>query len=364
MDFELSDDQQALGAAARDLLDDLSDHHAVRSHLVSGAPFDARLFEAMADQGWLGVALEESDGGLGLGWVEAVVLLEELGRHTAPVPFLPSLLALSALARSRSGGGPVPDKWIAELAAGRRLGCVGWSDERAGSVASRLGTSWALTGRFGLVEGAAVADVAILAVADGVFAVDLSVTGRPPSEPAMDRTRTMSWLVLEDAPAIRLGGENLATDLIDLGAVGTSAELLGGACRVLELSARYAKDRVQFGRPIGSFQAVKHRCADMVVDTEGMRSATWYAAWSLSNRQAGRSLDASTAKVWCNDASRRVMASGLQIHGGIGFTWEHDFHLYLKRSQFEQCSFGDGAYHRRRLSGLLHDRLVSGTDLF
>ena len=140
--------------------------------------------------------------------------------------------------------------------------------------------------------------------------------------------------------------------------------MLGGAGRVLEMAAQYAKDRVQFGQPIGSFQAVKHRCADMVVDVEGMRSATWYAAWALSAGAPDTTVAASTAKVWCSDASKRVMASGLQVHGGIGFTWEHDLHLFLKRAQFEQSSFGDAAFHRQRLGTLLRERIAEGAGVF
>ena len=126
---------------------------------------------------------------------------------------------------------------------------------------------------------------------------------------------------------------------------------------MLDMSVEYAKQRVQFGKPIGSFQAVKHRCADMLVDVEGMRSVVYYAAWCIGAGDRERSVAASTAKVWCADAARRVMASGLQVHGGIGFTWEHDLHLFVKRSQLDQLVFGDAAYHRERLGTLLRESL-------
>src|SRR5207245_5190194 len=154
-----------------------------------------------------------------------------------------------------------------------------------------------------------------------------------------------------------IGGPGDATLLLDRGAAACSAEMLGGAARVLEMSTDYAKERVQFDKPIGSFQAVKHRCADMLVDVEGMRSTAYYAAWSLAAADPDASVAASTAKVWCSDAARRVMSSGLQVHGGIGFTWEHDLHLYLKRSQLDQVSFGDAPFHRERLARLLRPRL-------
>jgi alkylation response protein AidB-like acyl-CoA dehydrogenase len=136
--------------------------------------------------------------------------------------------------------------------------------------------------------------------------------------------------------------------------------MLGAADRVLAMSVDYAKERQQFGRPIGSFQAVKHRCADMLVDVEGMRSSAYYAAWCIGAGHADASIAASTAKVWCSDASRRVMASGLQVHGGIGFTWEHDLHLYLKRAQLDQLRFGDAVFHRDRLAALVRARVEAG----
>jgi alkylation response protein AidB-like acyl-CoA dehydrogenase len=178
----------------------------------------------------------------------------------------------------------------------------------------------------------------------------------------MDRTRELGWLHLDDAPATRLGGV-AAESVVDRGATYAAAEMLGGADRVLSMAVDYAKERVQFGRPIGSFQAVKHRCADMLVDVEGMRSSVYWAAWCLGADDRDRSVAASTAKIWCSDASKRVMASGLQVHGGIGFTWEHDLHLYLKRAQLDQVTFGDAAFHRERLAALLRPRVEAGESI-
>jgi alkylation response protein AidB-like acyl-CoA dehydrogenase len=360
MDFELSQDQLDLQGAARDLLDDRAGHDQVRAHLQSGRPYDETLWRALSDQGWLAIALPEADGGVGLSWVEAAVLLEQIGRHTAPVPFLPSLLALMALA----GADEPRDDWVAGLASGERMGCVAWSKHSDALHAAASGAAWTVSGRIGPVEGAAVADIAVVVAADGVFAVELDASNRPAAEAAMDGTRVLSWLDFDNAPAIRLGGAALATEVLDRGCVGASAEMLGGSDRVLEMAVQYAKDRVQFDQPIGSFQAIKHRCADMVVDVEGMRSSTWYAAWAISAGDPDASAAASTAKVWSSDAAKRVMASGLQVHGGIGFTWEHDLHLYMKRSQFDRLSYGDAVYHRERLAGLLRSRLVSGIGIF
>ena len=360
VDFELSEDQQALQGAARALLDDRSDHDHVRAHVASDRPYDTELWRSMAEQGWLAVTLDEDRGGLGAGWVEAAVLLEEVGRHTAPVPFLPSLVALDVLAASDRA----PDGWVEALSGGERVGCVGWSRPGSGLEAVSSGDGWQLSGRVGPVEGAAVADVAMVVASGRVFAVDLEQAGRPAREPAMDVTRALSWLSFDRTPAVPLGDGDLADALVDRGAVGASAEMLGGAGRVLEMAVQYAKDRIQFDQPIGSFQAIKHRCADMVVDVEGMRSSTWYAAWALSAGEEDASIAASTAKVWGSEAAKRVMASGLQVHGGIGFTWEHDLHLYMKRSQFDRISYGDASFHRQRLTGLLRARMAEASGLF
>ncbi len=220
-----------------------------------------------------------------------------------------------------------------------------------------------LTGRTDPVLAASGADVAVVWTPDALYAVDLDAGGRPRPEPTMDQTRTLSWLSFDHTPAVRLGGSEpaaAADALVDRAAVAVSAEMLGAASRVLEMAAAYAKERVQFGQPIGAFQAVKHRCADMVVDVEGMRSLVWNAAWSIDAGDPDRSIAASSAKIWCNEASRRVMASGLQVHGGIGFTWEHDLHLYLKRAQLDQVSFGDTNFHRDRLARLLRAKVDAG----
>jgi alkylation response protein AidB-like acyl-CoA dehydrogenase len=190
--------------------------------------------------------------------------------------------------------------------------------------------------------------------------VDLDAIGRPSAEAAMDLTRPIAWLELDRVDAWRIGGSDTVTALLDRGATATALEMLGGASRAMEMAVEYAKERVQFGRPIGSFQAVKHRCADMLVDGEGMRSTAYWAAWCLGADDPDQSIAASTAKAWGSDASKRVMASALQVHGGIGFTWEHDLHLFLKRAQLDQLSFGDAVEHRARLAALLRPKVEAG----
>jgi alkylation response protein AidB-like acyl-CoA dehydrogenase len=336
MDFELSDDQSALQDAARDLLEG----EVTSERLRAADGFDQKLWRTMVDQGWCGVELAEARGGLGLGMVEAVILLEQVGRHAAPVPFLQSWLALGALHAAERAGTADTGGWVDAIASGESVGCVAWDTSTP-------------------VVYAPSADIAVVVRGDEVMTADLK-GARPRREPAMDVTRQLGWLDLDSRSPIPIGDGTAATRLLERGAVAHAAELLGAASRVLEMTVDYAKERVQFGRPIGSFQAVKHRCADMLVDVEGMRSAVYWAAWCIGSGHPDAAVAASTAKVWCSDAARRVMASGLQVHGGIGFTWEHDLHLFMKRAQLDQMSFGDAAFHRQRLAGLLRARVEAG----
>jgi len=357
MDFDLSADQAALRDAACELLDDRCATAQVRAVAESDGQWDQALWARMVEQGWLVTAVPEADGGLGLGLVELAVLLEQIGAHVAPVPFLPTVIAIEVARRAHA------TELLTALVDGGRTACLAWSPGTA-TLAVHDGR---LTGRSDPVPFAPIADVAVVVAADrdaagapGVFLLDLDALGRPAAQPAMDLTRPLGWLEVDGVPVVRLGGEDLVAYLLDTAAAATCCEMLGGAQRALDLAVEYAKDRVQFGRPIGSFQAVKHRCADMLVDVEGIRSTAYWAAWSLAVDDADGSIAASTAKTWAGDASKRVMASALQVHGGIGFTWEHDLHLYLKRAQLDQLAFGDASWHRARLGGLLRTKVDAG----
>jgi alkylation response protein AidB-like acyl-CoA dehydrogenase len=386
VDFELSDDQVALQEAARALLDDLAAPARIRVHLTSGEPYDRALWSAMLDQGWLVVEQPEADGGLGMTFVEAMVLAEQVGRHVAPAPFHQTLLALSATRGTpwadrihdgaiacvawrgqvagggRGPGGEVVDAdGAASPVAGSRAGGAVVAADGTVSAAARLADG--AGGGAVLVPYAPVAELAVVASEDGVVVHDLRDGPAVAAEPAMDLTRCVGWIPADYPVAAEVGGPEAATELLDRGATATAAETLGAADRVLEMAVAYAKERVQFGKPIGSFQAVKHRCADMLVDVEGMRSTVYHAAWSLAAGDPGATVAASTAKVWCADAGRRVMSSGLQVHGGIGFTWEHDLHLFLKRAQLDQVTFGDAPAHRERLATLLRAALTTGAPI-
>jgi alkylation response protein AidB-like acyl-CoA dehydrogenase len=391
VDFELSGEQQELQSAAAALLDDRSSPTRVRAVSEAGDHMDAELWSALADQGWLAIERSEAAGGLGLGFVEVAVLCEQVGRHVAAVPYHGTLMTLAALDRAVADGDvdreavlgrATVEEWTARLTAGDAVGSVAWS-RRAGAVRAQPGGDgrWTLSGRadpavyapradvvlvpavsppYDVVDGDGRSDGSRGAGAPSLFAVALEPDERPGVEPAMDRTRSLGWLELSERPALAVGGPAAADHLLDRAVTALCAEMLGAASRVLEMATAYAKDRVQFGQPIGAFQAVKHRCADMLVDVEGMRSSAYYAAWAVGAGDDDASCAASAAKVWCSDAGGRVMASGLQVHGGIGFTWEHDLHLYLKRTQLDQTSFGDAGVHRRRLVRLLRPRVEAG----
>jgi alkylation response protein AidB-like acyl-CoA dehydrogenase len=337
VDFDLDDDQLALRDAARSLLADHASTARVRAIVDDenqGDRVDRELWKAMAAQGWPGVAVGEGRGGLGLGWVEAAVLLEQVGSFVAPVPVLGTMVALDALVRAGAG-----DDDIALLLDGSGWAAAAWSGERE------------------VVPGAPGASVAVGVRGDRLVRLDLDGVE---AQPAMDRTRAVGWLDPSLATADELGGADAVRRHLDVGAVAYSAELLGVAQRMLDVAVDYAKQRVQFGKPIGSFQAVKHRCADMLVDVEGMRSAVWWAAWCVSVDHPDASVAASTAKSWCSEAGLRVCESALQVHGGVGFTWENDVHLYLKRAQLDGVAFGSASHHLTRLSALLRERIDRG----
>jgi alkylation response protein AidB-like acyl-CoA dehydrogenase len=386
VDFELSVDQEALRDAARQVLDRYSSTERVRRIVGPGEPgagtegavhdYDRELWAVMVEQGWPAVEEPGTTGGLGLGTVELVVLCEEIGRAVAPTPFVGHSLALHALrqaaelARPGSDGHDQITAWADRLAAGDSVACLGFAPtaDVGGRPAGGHGDEGTIE-RVALTCGpeptlyASLADVAVVVAGDALFAFDLSDT-RPPAQPAMDRTRSVAWLRPEGTQALRIGGTDSAARVLDRAATAVSAELLGAADRALAMSVAYASERVQFGHPIGSFQAVKHRLADALVDVEGMRSCVYYAAWCLAAGHPDASLAASSAKAWSSDASRRIMASALQVHGGIGFTWEHDLHLFVKRAQLDAVTFGDADFHRDRLATLLATRPEGAPALF
>lgn len=325
MDFEFSDEQEQLRSTARSLLSQYCSRDRIRRAIASRPPLDQDLWAQMTELGWLSLSSIFAKTGAGAGFVESSMLLEEIGRALAPVPYLPTLLAMWALEKAGE------DSLVDELSSGRKVGAAVW--------AGQLGV------------GAPGADLVVRGSDDGVSVMEAP---KVPAEPAMDLTRTVGWV---PEGGRRIGGPADAQDLLDRATVGTSAMLLGGAARVLEMTTAYAMDRRQFGRAIGSFQAVKHHCADMLVDVEAMRSVLYWAAWCVDVGHSDASLAASSAKAWCSQAGPRVIATGLQVHGGIGFTWDHDLHLFVKRANLDQVTFGGSRFHQDRAAGHLKARI-------
>ena len=369
----LSEDHLALATAVRRFLAERCPPAAVRRAIDgagagagTGTGEDPPFLADLAGLGWLGLHVPERHGGEGYGIAEAAIVAEELGRAVAPGPALATLWASAAASH---GGGD--DDLVRALATGASWGTVALGP----ALGARTGPdgSTLVSGATGPVLCGDEADVVIVAIrtADaGMGAEGDETWWAVPTGGAttrtlapLDPTRSIAELTFVDlalAPDCRLPDldrERLTALVSSL----ASAEAAGVAAWCVDTAATYACDRRQFGRPIGQFQAVKHRCADMLVDVEGMRSATWYAAWAASTVEPGWELAASTAKVWCADASTRVMSSGLQVHGGIGFTWEHDLHLYLKRAQYTRLAYGDAAFHRGELATGLRALIVSGT---
>ena len=362
MNFDLTDDQRAIQRTARDFLADRYKLEEVRRlALEEERGFTDEQWREIVELGWPGLVVAESDGGLGLGAVELAVVQEELGYALAPTPFL-SDVAAALLLGAGDEGGP-RSQYLASLAAGEGRGTLalwdadaGWSPDRS-SLAGRDGESGSvrLSGSKMAVPDAAAADFLVVAGADGAhFVVEAGADGLSvePTE-ALDPTRKLYSVSFQDTPAAVLGGEPGAiARAYQAIATAVAAESVGVAHRAMDMAVAYAKERQQFGRPIGAYQAVSHACAQMLLETEGARSVTLYAAWALDHEPENAALAASMAKSYATEAGWRVPAAALQVHGGIGFTWEHDLHFFLKRGRANLHAFGDPRWHRRRVAEL------------
>ncbi len=375
MDARFTDEQGLLRESAREFLARECPMAVVRSVSDDGKAFPEPLWRQIAELGWPGLVLPERHGGAGLGMLELAILLEEMGRVLLPGPFLSSV-ALGGLAVAIAGTPEQQARWLPDLAAGRRRATLALADadatgQGAGAArpdARREGAALRLDGERRFVLDAEGADALVVpaSLEDGetvLLWVESDARGldlRPVSW--VDGTRRVCEVRLDgvavDAEAARLGGPGAGAEalgsLLDRARIALCADLCGIAGRVLELSVAYAKTREQFGRPIGSFQAIQHRCADMLVDVEAMRSATWYAAWALDADAPDAHRAACMAKAWCADAGPRVAGCGIQIHGGQGFTWEQDLHLYYKRAKSSELLLGDATWHRELVA---RDRL-------
>jgi alkylation response protein AidB-like acyl-CoA dehydrogenase len=361
MYFDLTDEQQAIKATAHDFLASRFKSARMREIAASEDGTDAAGWREMAELGWPGLALPEEWGGQGLGIVDLAVVFEEMGYALAPSPLLSNTVA--GLALSLCGSDDLRERYLRPLAEGELRGTPALWD--AGSPghpggfrlpAEAGGDAVVLTGEKVLVMDAAGADFFLVASADGrrhVVAADADgVTVAP--ETGIDPTRRFSSVRLEGVrveAADTLPGESADYyPVFHRVLVALAAESTGIAQRTLEMAVEYAKDRQQFGRPIGAYQAVSHRCAQMLLETENSRSAVYGAAWAADAEPESLHLAASMAKAYAGDAGWRVPDASIQVHGGIGFTWEHDLHFFLKRGRSNAAIFGDSKWHRERVA--------------
>jgi alkylation response protein AidB-like acyl-CoA dehydrogenase len=361
MYFDLTDEQQAIKSTANGFLASRFKSERIREIAASEDGFDEAGWKEMAELGWAGLALPEEWGGQGLGVVDLAVLFEEMGYALAPSPLLSNTVA--GLALSFAGSDEQRERWLRPLAAGELCGSpalldAGTSAEplRFALEAEETGDGLVLNGEKVLVMDAASADFFLVATADGRrHVVERGADGvTVTAEESIDLTRRLSSVRLdgvEVAPESTLPGA--AEDYLPVfhrACVALAAESTGIAQRALEMSVAYAKDRQQFGRPIGAYQAVSHRCAQMLLETENSRSAVYGAAWAADAEPESLPLAASMAKAYASDAGWRVPDMAIQVHGGIGFTWEHDLHFFLKRGRANAASFGDAKWHRERVA--------------
>jgi alkylation response protein AidB-like acyl-CoA dehydrogenase len=375
MEFDLSKPQKLLKETARNFLARECGAQHVRALMETDAAHDDKLWQAIADQGWTGLSIPEEDGGLGLGLVEMAVVAEEMGRACLPGPFISTLMASALIERAGSQGQRA--KYLEAIAEGKLKATVAFLEESASwdvdalkLEAKREGGSFSLTGRKLFVADAGVADLLICVARDGGGGESLSLL---PVErgsqgvhlkpmPSMDGTRKLyevsfEGVTVSEADALGADGDARGAlhGALEVATAVLCAEMVGGMQWVLDATVEYAKTRQQFGRAIGSFQAVQHQCADMLLMTESARSAAYYAAWALTESDPQASLAVSIAKAYCSDAYREVANRGVQVHGGIGFTWEHDLQLYYKRSKSSETLFGDATFHRERIARVVLD---------
>ena len=366
MDFSFSSDQRLLRDSARAFLDEHLKPATVRLAWDDPRGESETTWKEMAQLGWLGLSLPEAYGGSGLGMVETAILLDELGRAAYPGPYVPTMLAGHAIAEA--GSAAQKKRWLSAIAIGDARATVAlldaeldWSPGAVKTRADKTGNGWALTGTKSFVPWAHVADVLLVPARtpDGVtlFLVDPAAAGLTLS-PAQGMDLATRWTIvgLAGTPVAAdavLGGPGQAGPLLEgllrRGAVGAAAEMLGAARRCLHMSVEYAKVREQFGQPIGSFQAIRHTCAEMLLEVENSHAAVYYAAWALDAGAEDAALAASVAKAYVSDAARKVCGSSIQVHGGIGFTWEYDLHLYFKRAKALEPMYGDADYHREQI---------------
>ena len=377
MDIGFSEEQELLRDTARKFLGAECTTKFVREMMATEAAVTDAFWRQLAENGWLGIAFAEEDGGAGLGLLDLVVLMEEVGRAVMPGPY-PATVLLGGAAIAEAGSPEQRREWLPRIASGEAKATLAvtepnarWDAAGITAAAGEARGGFVLSGAKMFVPDAHLAELVVVAarsrdgstMEDGVslFLVPKDAAGLTVRLlPSIDETRKVCEVRLDNVavPGSALLGElhrgwaSLAR-VIDKAAVALSAEMCGAAQRVLDMTVEYAKLRVAFGKPIGSYQGVKHKCADMLVEIENAKSLTYYAAWAVDEGDPEAEMAVSMAKAAASDAGRKVCAAGIQLHGGIGMTWEHDLHLYLKRAKADEVAFGDATWHRERIARLM-----------
>jgi len=377
MDFGFNQEQELLRNTARKFLENECTSEFVRARMAEPAGVTDAFWTKLAEQGWTGLVYPEEFGGTGLGFVDLTVLMEEMGRAVMPGPFFSTLLG--GLTILEAGSAAQKKEWLTKIAGGEAKAALAFTEPNArwdaaavAVTAREAGGKYTLSGTKLFVLDAQVADVIVVVARTreskrpeeglSLFLVPKGTRGLSVKLlPTMDQTRKLCEVKLEDvvvgAEALmgpRDGGWTPLARVLDRATVALCAEMCGGAQRVLDMTTEYAKIRIAFGKPIGSYQGVKHRAADMLVESENAKSLTYYAAWAVDENVPEAPLAASMAKAYASDAFRKIAGAGIQLHGGIGFTWEHDLHLYFKRAKSSEFTFGDATYHRERVAQLIN----------
>ncbi|HEX9775664.1 MAG TPA: acyl-CoA dehydrogenase family protein [Actinomycetota bacterium] len=323
MDFDFSDEQRALAAEARRFLREQCPAAHVREFIDDPAGWSRGLWKQMADLGWTGLPFGEAHGGLGLGYLDVVLLFDELGRALAPVPYLSSMIA--GLAIARAGSDEQRDRLLPAIASGEKVGAL---------VADEV------------VLDAPCADVFVVIDGENLHLVEDGFTVEP--KRGFDLTRPVGTVSFGDGAREPMPGPAAIARRFAVASV--CAEMVGVATKATELSVAYAKEREQFGRPIGSFQAIKHELAEMAAEVDAARAAVAYACWAVDTGAPDADTAISVAKSYASDACGHAAGEAIQVHGGIGYTWEHDVHLYTRRVKSLEAVYGDAAHHRERLA--------------
>ncbi len=358
MQFGLSESQEILRDSARKFFAGECPMTEVRRSIESDTAYDAALWSKLAEQGYTGIIYPEEFGGVGLGIVELILLMEEAGRALLPGPFFTTVVQAGSLIDA-AGSPEQKKKYLAPICRGEARATVAFLENGASWDPADIHLESAdgkLTGEKLFVPDAAVADTLLVVARNGVFAVDSRAAGLAiKSMPGLDLTRRQYSVKFKNTPGDKLANSAGLPRARSIATAALVAEMVGGMQRTLDLTVEYAKTRKQFGKPIGTFQAVQHQCADMYLETESSRSAVYYAAWALEQNAADAATAVSIAKMYASDACRTVGNRGIQVHGGMGFTWENDLHLYYRRAKASETMFGDATYHRERIARMAID---------